>query len=69
MWALNTSTESFFELKYLWFICRKIQIILLSHHIRFIIYKRVLSSASLNTPSDLKGRREESSVPWQRKII
>ena len=30
--------------------------ILLLHHIRFIIYKRVLSSASLNTPSDLNKR-------------
>jgi len=33
--------------------------ILLLHHIQFIIYKRVLSSASLNTPSNLKGGREE----------
>jgi len=40
-----------------------VQIILLLHHLRFIIYKRVLSSASLNVPSDLKGHREENSVP------
>jgi len=29
---------------------------LLLHQLRFIIYKRVLSSASLNTPSDLNKR-------------
>jgi len=41
MKALNTSTESFFELNYLWFPCSKVQIILLLHQLRFIIYKLV----------------------------
>ena len=41
MWALNTSTESVFELKYLCFICSKVQIILLLYYLRFIIYNRV----------------------------
>jgi len=46
-----------------------VQIISLLHHLRFITYKRLLSSASLNTPSDLKGRREENSVLGARRII
>jgi len=46
-----------------------VQIILLLHHLWFIIYKRVLSSASLNTPSDLKGRREENSILGKLRII
>jgi len=40
-----------------------VQIISLLHHLRFIIYKRLLP----NTRNDLKGRRGESSVPSARK--
>ena len=69
MKALNTSTESFFELKYLRFICSKVQIISLSHHLQFIIYKRLIPNMSLNMPRDLKGHREENSVPGGRRII
>jgi len=46
-----------------------VQIILLLHHLRFLIYKRVLSSALLNTRSDLKGCREENYVLGAQKII
>jgi len=46
-----------------------VQIILLLHHLWFIIYKHLLSSASLNTPCDLKGRREENSVLVARRIL
>jgi len=45
-----------------------VQIILLLHYLRLIIYKRVLSSALLNTPKDLKGRREENSILGARRI-
>jgi len=69
MQAINTSTESFFEMKYLRFICSKVQIISLLHYLQFIIYKRLLSSMSLITPSDLKGHHKENSVPGAQRII
>jgi len=40
-----------------------VQIISLFHHLRFVIYKRLLS----NTRHDLKGRRGENSVPSAQK--
>jgi len=63
MWALKFFSESFFELKYLRIICNTVQVIELVNHIRFIIYKRLLS----NTRNALKGRRGENSVPSARK--
>jgi len=41
-----------------------VQIISLFHHLRFIIYKRLLSKAR----NDLKGRRGENSIPGARRL-
>jgi len=60
MLALNFSTK-FFKLKYL---------IYSQHNADYlIIYKLLLSSMSLNTPSHLNGRRGENSVLGARRII
>jgi len=45
-----------------------VQIISLLQHLWFTIYKCLLSSTSLNMPSDSKGRREKNSVPGARRI-